>query len=360
MIHFFPASGKSEANSPFGDELVRLGVEHRFFGYPVNMRYRTRAGLLFRVYPRLFWANARAAIRSFVLSTPRPDVVVVGTDILALIVGTLGSFLRRRPLIVFQSLILTPKKSAFARMIQRAVYTIVLNMADLAICHSRIEVEKYRAAYPNAKCVFCFIPYGTTVTRRLELIAAASEKTSQPREKLVIASAGRSGRDYQTLVQATRGLPCEIHIVCDTDMPVRGLAGDDRVKVIKNVYNDDYLRVLAEADIVVIPLASDDVSAGQMVLLQAFALQKPVIISRTSTTIDYLDEGVEGLMVGIGRADEMRAAIEQFFMNAASRSEFGAQAACRFEADFATEVYIRRLVGAINEALGRRMQARSR
>ena len=358
MIHFFEVSGSSQADSPFGNELVRLGIDHRFIGFPVDLRYRTRAGLLFRVYPRLLWAGAKAAFSSLVLSNPKPDIVVVGTDILALLIRPLSLLLHQKPLIVFQSLILTPKKSAFAALIQRTLYTLVLNMVDLAICHSRIEVERYRAAYPNAKCAFYFIPYGTTVFSRTELIAAASKKATHSPESVVIASAGRSGRDYQTLVQSTLGLSCEIHIVCDTEEPVRGLESDDRVTVFRNVYHEDYLRVLAEAEIVVIPLSSDDVSAGQMVLLQSFALRKPIVMSRTSTTVDYMDDGVEGFMVGIGRADEMRTAIERLLANVTLRKEFGMRAERRFQSDFVTEVFVGRLVCAINEALERRTQSK--
>jgi glycosyltransferase involved in cell wall biosynthesis len=359
MIHFFEVSGKSHTNSPFGNELVRLGIEHRFIGFPVELRYRTRAGLLLRVYPRLLWASAKAAFHSLVLSKQKPDVVVIGTDIMTLVIWTFALLLRQRPLIVFQSLILTPKRSPFAALVQRALYTLVLNMVDLAICHSRVEVSKYKAAFPKAKCAFFFIPYGTTVSRRKDLIAAASERSPRTPANLVIASAGRSGRDYRTLVKSTRGLPCDIHIVCDTEEPVYGLGDEHRVTVFRNLYNEDYLRVLAEADIVVVPLSADDVSAGQMVLLQSFALRKPVVMTRTSTTVDYMDDGVEGFMVGIGKTDEMRSAIVRLLDNCKLREEFGAKAERRFQSDFVTEVFVGRLISAINEARGRRTRNKS-
>ncbi len=86
MIHFFPITVESEAKTPFGDELVRSGTPHRFLGLNLDMKYRTVAGLLLRVYPRLIFACLKAGVRSL-KSVPRPDVLVVASDVQALIIG---------------------------------------------------------------------------------------------------------------------------------------------------------------------------------------------------------------------------------------------------------------------------------
>ncbi len=350
MIHFFPITVESEIGTPFDDELVRLGILHRFFGLNMDMRYRTVAGLIFRVYPRLIIASVKASIRSL-KSEPRPDVLVVASDIQALIIGSCFRLMGRNCKVVFQTLILTTKSSWVARWLQRAIYQIIFNVIDIAICHSRYEVSTYVGRYPNARCKFIFIPYGTTIARRASLLEVAHRRSSVPAGgRIIVASAGRSGRDYRTLVEAAHGLNCEVHIICDTAGPFKNLQLGEQVKLFSNHYNNSYLEILSKADIVAIPLLDLTISSGQMVLLQSFALQKPTIITETYTTVDYVEACVDALFVPIGNVDALRSAISKLIDDAALRDYLGRNAGQSFERQFTTEAFVQSLLKNVGDS----------
>lgn len=344
LLHFFPRANGVEA-TPFGAELRRLGVRHRFFGGLVNLRYRSRLGLLFGAYPRLAWFALRRAVPSLLFSRPAPDAAIVGSDVEALVFGCLRALFRRRTLLVFHTLLISDNRGRLYRL----YYALILSLVDLAVCHSSGDLLRYARIYPRARCRFVFVPFGTTVTRRRSLMAAYAATGGGSG---AVVAAGRSGRDYGTLLEAVRGLDCTLRIICD--LPLPGMAEAGRVTVIRDCFDDAYLTELANALLVVVPLSRDDKSAGQMVLLQAAALGKPIVVSRAASVAEYVADGEEALLVEIGDVAQMRAAIRRLLQDGALRARLGANAARRFEREHSTEAYVRKLVAAVRAALAER------
>jgi glycosyltransferase involved in cell wall biosynthesis len=351
MLHFFPHYADDVDGHPFAEALRDLGMPHRIFARRIDRTYRTRLGLFAVVYPRLAWFAAQDAVRSLIRSRPRPTAAIIGSVVEALVFGLLRRLLRLDTLIVFQSLIITPRRTLVARALSRGYFALVLRLIDLGICHSRSEREDYRARFPRARCRFAFVPYGTTVHDRATA-AAVPEKTG------VLVSAGRSGRDYRTLAAAIRGLDCRLRIICNVPAALDGVKADGQISILPDCFGWDYILALAEAQIVVVPLAAESVSAGQMVLLQARALGKPTIISRTRTTVDYATDEEDALLVGIGDMHAMRAAIVRLLTDARLRQRIGSNARRGFERENSTEAYIRNLVTAVESALARRITDR--
>ena len=329
-------------SSGFAQELRRLGVAYRFINAPVNLRYQSRAGLVFRVYPRLIARVTAAAWRSL---RAGPDVVVVSSDIEALIFGLMRRVLRPGTRIVFQTLIVTPRRSALFNTIYLLIWRLILAVTDLGICHARAEVAAYARLFPRHAAKFVFIPYGTTVTDHI-----AQRSTSQ--EDGLIVTAGRSGRDYPLLARAIAGLPCRLLIICDVAAAVAGVAPSPQIEIARSMFDAAYVNALARSAFVVVPLALDDISAGQMVLLQASALQRAVIITRTATTVDYATDGDDALMVGLGDEAGWRAAIGRLLDDPVLRTRLAAAGAARFDREHSTEAYVRALIGAIAGTVG--------
>jgi glycosyltransferase involved in cell wall biosynthesis len=219
----------------------------------------------------------------------------------------------------------------------------VMAVIDLGVCHASTEVATYAHRFPRSAGKLVYIPFGTTVSARKDLLATRAPDGGSP----VVVAAGRSGRDYRTLVEAITGLPCRLRIVCDADVALVGISRSEQVELVRDAFGDDYLRLLAGADVVVVPLAVVDVSAGQMVLLQAAALRRAVIITRTETTVDYATDEEDALLVPMGDVAALRQAIDRLLANKALRDRLGGAAASRFEREFSTEAYVRRLVAAI-------------
>ena len=65
----------------------------------------------------------------------------------------------------------------------------------------------------------------------------------------------------------------------------------NNVEVLHVTFDDDMLRLMARASVVAISTDDVDVSSGQLVALQAMALGKAVVATRSAALDDYIDDG---------------------------------------------------------------------
>jgi glycosyltransferase involved in cell wall biosynthesis len=123
-----------------------------------------------------------------------------------------------------------------------------------------------------------------------------------------ICAAGNEMRDYTTLITAMRDLtiPCEIAVRNDPSCTSRRLTTMDTIlrngslpaNVTLGSHNYPELRALyARSRFVVIPLLPTDTDNGIRVALEAMAMGKAVICSRTRGQVDVIEEGKTGLFV---------------------------------------------------------------
>ena len=160
-------------------------------------------------------------------------------------------------------------------------------------------------------------------------------------------AAGRSGRDYRTLFEAVRGRDIRLHVVCDSTDALAGLDVPPKVVVLRNCYGSAYINELAGASIVAVPLAVNDISAGQMVMIQAMALGKPVVVTRTPTTQEYVTDNVQALLVPRADPAAMRSAIEALLSSPERIDEMGRAGLQTFEEKFSMRSYVRNVLAAI-------------
>jgi glycosyltransferase involved in cell wall biosynthesis len=343
MIHFFPRYTNDASADPIAVELRRLGIPHRFFATQISQRYRAKSTLFLVVYPRLAWVAMRDAVRSMVLSQPKPSVVIVGTDVEALVFGVVRSLTFSQTRVVMQTLIITPRRHWVLNKLYHAYFSVILGLIDGAICHSRAEVATYPRQFRSPRCRFAFVPYGMTVSPSvIRQVEARSDSRAGD-----VVTAGRSNRDYRTLAAAIEGLDCRLRIICDLNDPVADLPASGQITVLSDCFDLDYFTELAAAKFVVVPLSSDSQSAGQMVLLQASALGKAMIVTRSQTTVDYGTDGLDVIFVEIGDVGGMRAAIKRLLQDDALRERLGANARERFHREYSSEVYARNVVAAL-------------
>jgi glycosyltransferase involved in cell wall biosynthesis len=145
----------------------------------------------------------------------------------------------------------------------------------------------------------------------------------RPIEEDMICAVGAEMRDYATFLEAIRGTGLRCHLATDhVRIPGRFRLLNDRRVPIGNVgarvgtnitegrMSLTELRSLyARSRFVVVPLLPSDTDNGVTVILEAMAMGKPVICSRTRGQVDVIEEGVTGLYVPIGDAVALRTAI---------------------------------------------------
>ena len=104
---------------------------------------------------------------------------------------------------------------------------------------------------------------------------------------------GRSNRDYDFLMSEFVGSKRKLLIA--TDEPLR--PASDNISVLSDCSGMEMVRTMAGAFCVLIPLKNPDISAGQLVALQALQLGKPVIATRCPGLSDYLEDGITALLM---------------------------------------------------------------
>lgn len=145
----------------------------------------------------------------------------------------------------------------------------------------------------------------------------------RPAEEDMICSVGAEMRDYATLLEALRGTGLRCHVAADhVRIPGRfRLFNDRRVPISELSAQADTQTTLgrmpltglrdlyARSKFVVVPLFPSDTDNGVTVILEAMAMGKAVICSRTRGQVDVIEEGVTGHYVPVGDAAALRAAI---------------------------------------------------
>lgn len=105
-------------------------------------------------------------------------------------------------------------------------------------------------------------------------------------QTLVVSVGADRDRDYQTLLLAAAQLPKLKFVVCCGQKNVEGLNIPDNVEVRINVSALETREVLSKAEMVVLPLRETHRASGQLSMLDAMLMEKPVIVSQTRGTVE--------------------------------------------------------------------------
>ena len=230
----------------------------------------------------------------------RYDAIITGNIKTAQILGLIRTILRiKSPKHIVLELMLDEQRASLKWKFKRAIQRILFSSAELIFVSSKSEIATYaeRLRLPQER--FRFLPFHTDI-----IIPERIESHSG-----YIFSAGKTGRDFDTLLRAVEGMNLRVVIVSD-QYHAQNLKVPKTVSLMVDIPYEEYLRLLRGSYFVVVPLCSLVKSTGQVVILEAMGLGKPVIATETVGTVDYIQHGVNGLMVPVGDAEALKAAIE--------------------------------------------------
>lgn len=324
MIHFYLSFGHDAEGSPFAIELRRLGVSYRILPSLGGFSYRHRAVLLFWLLPRLVLRAWTSAWRSMGPGSQAPDHVVICSHLEAMAFACMRFVLRRRTRIHLLGFIYTRRRNALLDRWRRRYFDALLSRIDTVLCHSKLEVARYDDLFPSAAGRFAYVPLG------LHIHGFEAEHAEVPVAQGAVFSAGRSGRDYATLTAALAGGPFAVRIACDDASALTGATPAGNIEILRACYGDAYVHELRSAGAIVVALSVDDISAGQMVLLQGMAFRKPIICTRTPTIADYLQHEVTALLVPPADPLALRAAVDRLRADPALARSLAENAHCAY------------------------------
>lgn len=163
----------------------------------------------------------------------------------------------------------------------------------------------------------------------------------------MICSVGLEFRDYPTLMRAVENLDVQVVIAAASPWSKRadttqGQSVPPNVTVKK--FNQYELRqVYADSQFLVMPLYNVNFQAGVTAILEAMAMERAVICSRTPGQTDVIVENETGLYVPPENADALRDAIRRLLSNPSDAGRMGKNGRRRVEQALSLDCYTARL-----------------
>lgn len=317
-LHFLTHASKDAADWPFYQSMRNASTKVSVFGNSVSLKYPRRLWLYLVGWPKLFLSGFALAGQS--LSALEPATIVTVHDHMILLAFKIRRFwslkARRTPYhLVLHGFIFTPRSSWALNVFRKIYFGTLFRGVDLIICHSHHEVPSIRTLVNMTKTSVEAVHYGIgegDIIREWWGEFQGGKIQTTVGNPIRILSAGRSSRDYTTLANAMTqlgsGFTCDI--ICDNYEVAPKAIESDKVAVHRNVYGHEYTQKILEADIVMVPIAADDISAGQMVLLHALAAARPVILTKTPTSSEYIEDTAFTRLVPPVNPEAIAAAIK--------------------------------------------------
>jgi glycosyltransferase involved in cell wall biosynthesis len=240
-------------------------------------------------------------------------VYASGEDVgipLALLLRLVGM---HKPRLVMRLESLHYGKTPLKRRVYRAVARMASRRIDVFLCRTHAYETYLRSELGVAAEAIAYAPEPID-TRFFDKAQTRAERPDFVPKVPYLFSAGLELRDYDTLVEAVRGLDLQIVIAAGSPWSHSryDLAGDSKpVNVLVSRFSQLEMRELyAHAEAVVVPLVPSLRSCGISVVNESTMLRCPVIATHTEGMATYIVSGETGVLVPPRDVPAMRSAIE--------------------------------------------------
>ena len=136
-----------------------------------------------------------------------------------------------------------------------------------------------------------FVPLG---------VRARRDQAAPPGDHLL--AVGRDHRDWETLARAAQASDIEVRVIGPPSVP-------GPLRLVEPVPREELFLLMEQAAAVVVPLVDSMRTAGQLAILDAFAVGRGVVATKGPGTEDYVSDDT-GFLVPAGEADPLRIALE--------------------------------------------------
>jgi len=269
--------------------------------------------------------------RLLVRSRKPGSVALVLQERAVLWFALLRSLFGTRGKIVLFAYYLHPSSGIRKKLLRRA-----FRSADVCAMLSREMGERYSRELELPAEHFVMIPY-------------KSNHSLLPSEAPLflgdyVFSGGNSERDYRTLFQAVEGL--EIPVLVSTTDPAWTRGGQiPRNVVLIQAQEPHYRRLMAAARLVVVPLTANRLrGAGEASFLNAMWHGRPVICADDVSAPEYIENGVDGIVVPPADPSVLRDAILMVWGDREKAEALGRAGRAKVESGHTHDLYCERMV----------------
>jgi glycosyltransferase involved in cell wall biosynthesis len=194
--------------------------------------------------------------------------------------------------------------------------------------------------------------------RVLTLTIPVDERYFHPQQQrgtTVLAVGKDLARDYATLLTALDGMDAELEIVAHPRNLV-GLELPSNAAFRQGLPYEELRDAYAEAACVVLPQRSDDYpfgseGGGLTTLLEAMAMGRPIVASNRAMLHDYVDDGVEALLVPPEDPLALRDAVQRVLADAELAESLGRAARARVERELTSRDFAAKLAPVLRSVV---------
>jgi glycosyltransferase involved in cell wall biosynthesis len=240
----------------------------------------------------------------------------------------------RRPL-VYTAVGLPERLVQLRTGFARRLYAASLRRAHAVVAYSAVEADWLREWLGADAPPVVFVPFGVDL-EAFRPVARASPEVD------VVSVGADPHRDFELLVAvASRRPDLSFRIVTTADRACSLRPVPDNVAIETDLALEDVRTRLAAGRVVALPVRTNTYSGATTVLLQAMAMAKPVVVSRTDAIARgyELEEGVNCRLVTPGDVDELERVLVETVTGAEAAVSLGLCARETVERCFSWERY---------------------
>ena len=169
----------------------------------------------------------------------------------------------------------------------------------------------------------------------------------------MICSVGLEARDYPTLLAAVRDLDLHVTIAAASPWSKHADSTQDQPipenVTVRRFSQFDLRQLYADSSFMVMPLHNVEFQAGVTAILEAMAMGRAVICTRTPGQTDVIVDGETGLYVPPGDAQALAAAIAYLLANPREAERMGQAGRRLVEQSMSLDCYVERLRDVVAE-----------
>lgn len=223
------------------------------------------------------------------------------------------------------------------KSVRQKLFKWMTGKAAGIITLSNNEAEKLKQLFPALKQKIEFIPFGVD-------LSFFKPQRDVPEEHQILMVGLAPDRDYETLFEATKGL--NIPVVVTRSRTVDSFKNLPSYVQARSFSPRELVREYSKSKIVVLPLDIKDGrnnASGCSTLVEAMAMGRVVIATRTPTTESYITHGVNGFLVEAKDIGGLRNAIQELLTDDDKRRKLGANARSFTEKNCDAEIVAKRM-----------------
>lgn len=276
------------------------------------------------------------------------DAVLSTVDTVGLPFALLGLAGVVRTPFVYLSIGLPDRLRRLRGPVARRAYRAALSRASAIVALGHAEAYEIRAWLGRKGSRVQFVPFGVD-TAAFQVGAEATPTHD------VVSIGADPQRDFELLLEVARRCPDRSFLIVAPESRVTGLGPlPVNVSAKSDLPLPEVVGEMRSAGLVALPVRENSYSGATTTLLQALALARPVVVSRTAAVAEGygLEDGVNCRLVTPGDSDGLARAIDDVLGDSAAARRLGLAGRSTAES-LSAERYVESLQGLLRTAAGR-------